>query len=322
MDRLAEFLDQLVRAAQFRLQTDGGGALERLALAGRQQLGEIDQRLPEDLPLRIRIGDLCQLFHQLKSLPAVGFQTRTVGIRGIQFPDQRHYRCQQGLAVQILFQAGKENGLQIIQQLLVGKPLVARLKLLHLVGMLQGGVEDLAQGVRGYLAEQLLPFLEAVGTFQRPGVKALQQLIDRLVEQQVLLIFVEHRKIRIDAGGHGKFPQDTGAEGVDGGDLGGIQALSQVQKAGAGFGIIDRFQPAADHARHPLGHLCRRFFGEGNRQHVAHIHLLFQDELEIALDQNGGLAGAGPGGDGNVPVGAQGQLLLRGQMLPGRLHGT
>jgi hypothetical protein len=128
------------------------------------------------------------------------------------------------------------------------------------------------------------------------------------------LHFFEDGETGVDRRLHRKFAQQGGTEGVNGGDAGGGEVFVDGDQTAPFLrvGVADEggAQPFGD----PLAHFGGRFLGEGNGQHVAHADFgVGAQQLDIALDQGGGLARAGTGGDGDIALAVERFLLGRGE---------
>ena len=141
----------------------------------------------------------------------------------------------------------------------------------------------------------------------RPG----QRLIHRPALQDVGLPLVQHLKAGINRGLGRVGAQNLGTETVDGTDAGGVQFAVKTLPAGPlwrrEFGPP---QITAHLVTHPIAHLAGRLFGKGDGNDRSQRQPLGQ-QGEVAGHQRAGLAGAGPGGDHDVPPpGQDGRHLL------------
>jgi hypothetical protein len=115
------------------------------------------------------------------------------------------------------------------------------------------------------------------------------------------LELVEHPEARVDARAQRVRAKQPRAEAVDGRDPGGLRrarllAPAQLQEAGP----------------HPRLHLRRRLLGEGDREDRLHRHAVVDHGAHEALDQHGGLAGAGAGPHHQRPVAPSDRPFLLG----------
>ena len=150
---------------------------------------------------------------------------------------------------------------------------------------------------------------------QRP-----QRVIDDVVEQDARVDLVEHAKARVDAGFGGVGAQDGGAQAVEGVDAGAVHRADAGRPEGAGVVGGGGGQAVFQRLTDAVAHFAGRLLGEGDGdERVQRPVGMGVQQRQVTLDEDGGLAGAGPGHDDDVAVEAGDGALLVGREIHGSL---
>ena len=190
---------------------------------------------------------------------------------------------QQGLSPGGLPRVGKGNG----GLHLPPKPGVGVRVALHSVVGVQHHVAEGPVALPG--GEGVHQGLEAGGHILiAPG----QHVLQRFLPKDPLLRPLQKAEIRADIQQLGVFPQDSGAEGMDGADPG----LGQQQELPPEMGAWVAAQPFPQGGEDPPPQLCRGGAGIGDDEETVQVPAL-GDAREQTLHQHPRLAAAGPGGD-------------------------
>lgn len=108
------------------------------------------------------------------------------------------------------------------------------------------------------------------------------------------------------------------AEGVEGGDMGGVEEEPLTGESG----MVGMFGGSgAEGFTEPLFHFSGGGMGERDDQEAIDVDAVLEDEAEAATDQGGGFAGTGAGGEEDGAAGVNGLLLLWGGSGHGQRQG-
>ena len=132
---------------------------------------------------------------------------------------------------------------------------------------------------------------EPAHALQRRGDHPLEPAVEGLVEEPILLFSCGHFEHRIDAGFHGPFPEEVGAEGMDGTDGSGLQPFQGGRQPVALFDGGRRARLLQLGSQAQL-HFTRRQVGEGDGQDAIERGPAGADERDDPRHELGGLAGA------------------------------
>ena len=122
--------------------------------------------------------------------------------------------------------------------------------------------------------------------------------------------FLQDRKGRVHVRFNGVLAQQGRTEGVDGGNAGGGQLFANLPQT-LPFWFGQRLgEPVGQPLGDALAHFRRGLLGKRDGQHLAHADVgMLEQQLDIALDERCGLAGAGTGGDRDIALAVEGHAL-------------
>ncbi len=184
-------------------------------------------------------------------------------------------------------QIAEVGGIQRLQPLLIERVELAALA---------GGIRLRFAG--GHLRRPkaaVLPAVDHAGEHAR-GPALLVDVLggEKLLQETDLVVDVEHREIRLQAGELGVVAQDAAADGVEG---------AEPRHA---------FHGLADHLADAQLHLPRRLVGEGHRQDFLRPGAAGGQDMRDARGQHARLAGAGAGQHQHRPLQRLHRLALLG----------